>query len=493
MTIPPQTLSLFEAFPLVTDALAVVLAWARRQPAEPTTLSGFEHGAKERLREVGRCLVQSFFDDLFATEIARAGELGRVRERLVEGSFGETYLRRHVALASPGQKAIFPLDQHLNLPPERYALSVREQVARAIAHQPVQAVVEALAHDGIAVPRRQAEQLSVRAAQDVEAFYALPQHRGPSNDTDAATLVLVGSHDATGVLVRPEALREATQKKAAAAGPKPKGDPTATASPQRHSHRMAAVSAVWDQEPAVRTADDLLAEGDAKATVTRLPRPLNKQVAASLEQGTTASVRRLMAQMHQRDPSGQRPKVMLVDGEDKQLAAIKREATKLGVSVQVVLDLLHVMHYVWAAAKGLYPKTPGNASAWVEGVMRRLLTKTPTEVLAYLQQEYEARKPTPRRRKALRKCLTYLRERRDYLHYAEYLARGWPIASGVIEGTCRSLVKDRLGVTGARWGLAGAEAVLRLRAVDRSGDWEGYWAFHEAQEARRHHAAKNAA
>jgi hypothetical protein len=493
MTIPPQTFSLFEAFPRVSDALVSLLSWAQRQPAENATLSGFEHGAKERLREVGRCLVQSFFDDLFAGEVAREGELGRVRERLVETSYGETYLSRHAALLEPGQKAFFPLDRQLNLPPERYALSVREQVARGIAQQPVQAVVEALANDGITVPKRQAEQLSVRAAQDVDAFYALPQHHGPSNDTEASSLVLVGSHDATGVLVRPEALREATQKKAAATGPKPKGDPTATASPQRHSHRMAAVSAVWDQEPTVRTADDVLAEGDAKATVTRLPRPQNKQIAASLELGTAASVRRLMTQMAQRDPSGQRAKVMLVDGEDKQLAAIKREATKLGLTVRVVLDLLHVMHYVWAAAKGLYPKTPGNASAWVEGVMKRLLTKTPTEVLEYLEQEYEARKPTPRSRRALKKCLTYLRERREYIHYARYLAQGWPIASGVIEGTCRSLVKDRLGVTGARWGLPGAEAVLRLRAVERSGDWEAYWAFHEAQEARRHHAAKNAA
>ena len=62
----------------------------------------------------------------------------------------------------------------------------------------------------------------------------------------------------------------------------------------------------------------------------------------------------------------------------------------------------------------------------------------------------------------------------------------------MIEGTCRSLVKNRLGVTGARWGLAGAEAVLRLRAVDRSGDWEAYWAFHEAQEEPHPHASVNA-
>ncbi len=67
------------------------------------------------------------------------------------------------------------------------------------------------------------------------------------------------------------------------------------------------------------------------------------------------------------------------------------------------------------------------------------------------------------------------------------LAEGWPVATGIIEGACRFLVKDRLGVTGARWGLKGAEAVLKLRAVRKNDDWERYWAFHLAQERKRVH------
>lgn len=370
-------------------------------------------------------------------------------------------------------------------------MAVREQVARAATSQPLGAVVEALVADGVRVPKRQAQGLVERAALDVDAFYALPQHQGASNDTDTENLLLVGSHDATGVLVRKNALRPDTKKRAETAGKKPKGDPTATAVPQRHSHRMASVSAVWDQEPVVRSVDDVLA--DDKAGATKLPRPKNKHVEASLERGTTASIKRLLAQMQQRDPSGQRPKVMLVDGETKQLAAVKSEAKKLGMTVQIVLDLLHVLHYVYLAGKAMYPKTPGNVEAWVDGVTRRLLTDPPTAVLAYLQGELASRHLKPAAKKALKKCVKYLSERRENIHHADYLARGLPIASGVIEGTCRSLVKDRLGVTGARWGLAGAEAVLKLRAVERNGDWEAYWAWHEEQEWKRHHAAKKAA
>ena len=86
------------------------------------------------------------------------------------------------------------------------------------------------------------------------------------------------------------------------------------------------------------------------------------------------------------------------------------------------------------------------------------------------------------------KCADYLLKYRDFLHYDQYLAAGYPIATGVIEGACRYLVKDRMELTGARWSLAGAEAVLQLRALRASGDFEQYWKFHLAQEQLRHHA-----
>ncbi len=67
---------------------------------------------------------------------------------------------------------------------------------------------------------------------------------------------------------------------------------------------------------------------------------------------------------------------------------------------------------------------------------------------------------------------------------------GWPIATGVIEGACRHLVKDRLAITGARWSLTGAEAALLLRAVITNGDFNTYWAYHLQQEHQRTHASR---
>ena len=113
----------------------------------------------------------------------------------------------------------------------------------------------------------------------------------------------------------------------------------------------------------------------------------------------------------------------------------------------------------------------GNA-AYVAGGMRRSATR---RGLALAE------------RKPVDTCAHYLLTYTPYLKYNRYLAQGLPIATGVIEGACRHLVKDRMELTGARWSLTGAEAVLRLRALRSSHDFDEYWIFHEAKEYERNH------
>ena len=99
---------------------------------------------------------------------------------------------------------------------------------------------------------------------------------------------------------------------------------------------------------------------------------------------------------------------------------------------------------------------------------------------------------TPDQRKSADTTANYLVGNRMYLNYAYALAQGWPIATGVIEGACRYLVQDRMGRTGARWSLAGAEAILRLRALRTSGDFDDYWLFHLTKEHERTHQSRYA-
>jgi hypothetical protein len=94
------------------------------------------------------------------------------------------------------------------------------------------------------------------------------------------------------------------------------------------------------------------------------------------------------------------------------------------------------------------------------------------------------------RRKGIDDAAGNLRNKAPYLRYDTALEHGWPIATGIIEGACRHLVEDRLDLTGARWGLVGAEAVLKLRALCTNGDFNTYWTWHEQQEFTRNHQAR---
>jgi len=93
----------------------------------------------------------------------------------------------------------------------------------------------------------------------------------------------------------------------------------------------------------------------------------------------------------------------------------------------------------------------------------------------------------PGQRRHADTAAAYLLAKKPYLDYPTAMAKGWPIATGVIEGACRHLVKDRMDITGARWGLAGAEAILKLRALTANGDFDAYWRFHLDQERHRVH------
>ncbi|WP_369369099.1 hypothetical protein AB5L52_44085 [Streptomyces sp. CG4] len=76
------------------------------------------------------------------------------------------------------------------------------------------------------------------------------------------------------------------------------------------------------------------------------------------------------------------------------------------------------------------------------------------------------------KRQTVEKVCGYLDGKAPYLCYDTVLAAGWPIATGIFEGACRHLVEDRLDITGGRWGLEGAESVLKLRALIANGDFE---------------------
>ncbi len=165
----------------------------------------------------------------------------------------------------------------------------------------------------------------------------------------------------------------------------------------------------------------------------------------------------------------------------------------MGVEVQIVVDLIHLIEYLWPAAYCFHKPGSDGAREWVVERVRALLNGAdPSQVAAGVRRSATLLGRTGKieRRDAVDECAKYMLGLAEYMRYGDALRAGLPIATGVIEGACRHLIRRHLGIGGARWSVEGAEAILLLRAAVLSGDFDAYWKFHAAEVYARTHAAK---
>jgi hypothetical protein len=408
----------------------------------------------------------------------------RDTQRALTTVFGDVEVSRLHLTARGAPGGLHPLDAELNVPPEQQSHHVQRRVGWLAANEPFEAVVATLEQTtGASVAKRQVEYLTRRAAMDFDAFYA-----ETISEPVAMGRLLVMSFDGKGIVMRPEALRPAT-KRAAEASPRLKH--RTSPGEKRGRKRMAQVATVYELPVQPRTADDIVAEFGGEHPPR--PRPVNKRVWASIEREPSEVIFDAFYEAATRDPKLERTWVVLVDGNEEQLKHIRREARELGVELTLVLDVIHVLEYLWKAAWCLHETADPAAEEWVTERLRRLLEGDVSGVASGIRRSATKRGLSPEQRQPMDKCADYLLKYKDMLRYDRYLAAGMPIATGVIEGACRHLIQDRMDIAGARWSLDGAEAVLRLRSLRSSGDFDAYWEFHLRQERERNHLRRYAA
>ena len=176
-----------------------------------------------------------------------------------------------------------------------------------------------------------------------------------------------------------------------------------------------------------------------------------------------------------------------MDGENQQLRILGGMAKKQGIDLMIIVDIIHVIEYLWKAGRAFHPKSGPELEKWVQYRLLKILEGKAGLMAGGMRRSATLKKLTDKQRESVDTCATYLKNKAPYLKYNRYLDMGFPIATGVIEGACRHLVKDRMDITGAKWRLTSAEAVLRLRALRSSNDFDEYWDFHEACEYKRNH------
>jgi len=384
-----------------------------------------------------------------------------------------------------GVPYLAPLEGMLALPEEKYSHEVRRMAAEESARSSFDEATEAIEkRTGAHVPKRQVEELTVRAAQDFDAFYA-DRLREP----ETGNQLMVLSFDGKGIAMRLADLRAATRKKAEQA--RANRTRTRLAKGEKpNSKRMAEVAAVYTLAQWPRKIEDVLHGLRSKETEAKRPRPINKRVWASVEHSIQHVIDDAFDEAVRRDPDLRRRWIVLVDGNRDQIRRIHCAAQRTGVEIRLVLDVVHVLEYLWRAAYAFVADGTNEAETWVENRFLALLNgQTGVELARSLRQMIKSHGLDAKAARPVERAANYLVKNTALMHYDRALAEGLPIATGVIEGACRHLVQDRMGRTGARWSLFGAEAVLRLRALRASGDFDDYWQFHLAKEHERNHAS----
>ena len=434
--------------------------------------------------KIGRTCLGTFFTmvgDGDQGETVDSGD-GQQWQRLEErhsrryvSIFGTFNLERVVYGSREGQKLMFvPLDNRVQLPAGAYSYLLQDWsqgLCVESAFGQVSATLQRMF--GIKVSVDGLERINEQMAERVPA-YQLDRPK-PAANTEGE--LVVASGDGKGIVMR----RQADDP--APAAHRTKGD-------KASQKQMAMVGSVYTVDRHVRSADEVVAalfrdpreENDKPPD---RPKAMNKRVMASLPRVEADGCRRPCALIHEwlmnelvernrQDQAWKRPMVFLYDGQESLWDARERRLPTNGVDI---IDLLHVTPRLWKAAHVFHPEKSKEAELFAREHLVRVLQGQCKGVISGLRQKATKRGLTGSKKKTIKQVCAYLEKNRERMRYDQYLAAGYPIASGVIEGACRHLVKDRMERAGMHWTPPGAQAMLNVRSIHIDGDWDAYQTY----------------
>ena len=467
----------------VAQAFSKVLERLERAAEQGDAVHEVEEATWGGLLEMGREMIAGYIRQQ-EEEIPRpkvieyeGKKLHRLPERRLRpyvSAFGPTPFRRDVyATRETQRQEVVPLDAKLGMPEGNTSYLLEKwsgtQCVKASYQESRATLLDIF---GFAPSVNCLEDIVARTAEHAEVYFEEQEPVDPTTEAE----ILVATSDCKGVPMRHV---DAPRTK--------RGDDVSRRKPKRlkkgekHGQkRMACVGGVYSVAPFYRTADDVLNEILRKESQRSRPKPQNKRLRAVLtrevdDQEVNAKdviFDWLAKEVQQGDPQECRTVVAIMDGETK-----LRDLQELKIARAIgILDIWHVTEYLWKLAYCFHSEGSDEAQAFVETYLRKLLEGNVGRVIGGIRQIVTKRGLPKHRREKAEQCLNYFAERCAYMKYDEYLAAGYPIGSGVVEGACRHVVKDRMEQTGMRWRIAGAQAILNLRAIYINDDWDTFHA-----------------
>ena len=391
--------------------------------------------------------------------------------------FGVVKIQRYVYALREKTKALAtPLDQRLGLPAVEVSYVLQDWLTNLSVHMPYQSAVDWFEKTlGVSLSSTTAWRCIGRLGQHVEEFNEQRAPVAAENEEE----ILVVLADGKGVPIR----RSLESRLEAELGIKPhkrsyvdryeKSDRRSAVGDKNVSTQRATAGACYSIKPHRRTAHQLLAGENTNA-----PQPCNKRLwgeltvigEAGLSRGAERVFESLAEEVKSRDAAQQKTLVCLMDG-DRGLWNLQQAHFPQAVCI---VDLYHVTEKLWKAAHCFHRDASVEAEKFVARYLRMLLEGKVDHVRGVFQRFLNQKKLTPTKHTNLSEVVTYFRTNRQRMRYDQYLAAGYPVGSGVIEGACKHVVGDRLCGTGMRWEIEGSQPMLDLRVTQLNGEWNQF-------------------
>lgn len=380
--------------------------------------------------------------------------------------FGQVIIHRAYYLTDDG-KGVFPLDERLNLPKRKYSYVLQQWMSGQAVETTYESAAKWIRRVlGIELAHRPVERVVLDMTEGAKEF--IDSLEPPPQEEEGS--ILVETMDRKGI-------------------PMCKPDPDQPKTPDKPGKKkMALVTASLSVDPYERPsaediADRLLNEGPKKkkSGESRRAKPHNKRIIASLTQeGATVMNKAQEASMKRIGPATGL-KAVVADGEK----SLWNYADDLFPGWVQVLDIIHVRDKLWLAAHLYYNKESSDAKEYVRERLVALFMGQVDLIIEDFRVSLEDGSLSASKVEILRrKVLGYFVNNRDRMQYDTYLAMGLPIGSGIIEGTCKNLINDRMERSGMRWSQQGAEAMVRLRSLFLTDLWELFWTFRLQREKK---------
>jgi len=472
------------------EEFAKIMEFVRTSFQEERTAHEVETGVWQRILKLGRSVFGAWLDlfgdgdagDRIVLEDGReVRRLAALHRREYQSVFGLFELMRAVYGTREGQKIeAVPLDERLGLPQGKNSYLLQDWDQALAVQMPYATVSATLARilgftQSVHTLERNQREMATAAAD----FWK--EQSTPPAEQEGELLVCTA--DGKGVPMRGGAKAPAGV------------EPPSTGGMRPETKKMALLGSVYTVDPFIRTPEEVLdalfREVPACQPPSR-PRPCVKYVRAALERdgrdSTEPQVQTIFGwmaeQAAQRNPDGDKPVILLMDGQNSLWRAGWVYLPEELAEVTEILDLLHAIGYLWEAASLFHRAGSDAARAFVKAQARRMLHGEIAAVIHSLRWLATHHKLKGKRRDALTRICGYFHKNTHRMAYDVYLEHGFPIASGVIEGACRCVVKDRMERSGMRWVMPGARAMLDMRCVYLSDLWEEFTAFRIQRESQ---------